>query len=228
MKKTHHPGYWTLSILGADLFHTHTHTYYLWYVVLSIWGMFPSTRKSSSGCHVNLWSITQATSWSLTPSYRSSSLTWHHTVSVCLLATEYMFVSLSDRKAAVFRSTSVVLLATNRMMMEMKLICPDNKKKASSRPFTHREYHQRGHMGMSVTKDDSYTENHYTHVQSSFNCGCKSYILFYFINWKIPLTSFTLSVTSKHSIHPSTWIKNKDFCIYKRKNERKKEGKPWI
>ena len=54
----------SLSVLYT---HTHTHTHHLWYVVLSIWAMFQSSRKSSPGCHVTLWSIMKASSWSLTP-----------------------------------------------------------------------------------------------------------------------------------------------------------------
>lgn len=77
-----------------------------------------------------------------------------------------MFVSLTDRKPAVFRLTSVALPATNRMMIEMKLIRADNKEETSSRPFTHSEYHQREQMAANVSKDDSYPENRYPGVQS--------------------------------------------------------------
>lgn len=67
-------------------------------------------------------------------------LTDHHShdtlcTCVCVCGTEYMSVPLRDRKAAVFGLTSVVLLATKRMMIEMKLIPADNKGKTSSRPF---------------------------------------------------------------------------------------------
>lgn len=127
MKKTHHPGYWTLSIFGE------------WSLsLLSTWGMFLSTRKSSPARHVALWSITQAGSWSLTPSY---PLIISHTESSRyrsgrVNATEWLFVSLKDRGAAVSVLTCVVLLATDGTMIQMKLIRADNKEKTSSRPFT--------------------------------------------------------------------------------------------
>lgn len=47
--------------------HTHMHTHNPWYIVLSIWATFLSSRKSSPGCHVTLWSIMKASSWSLFP-----------------------------------------------------------------------------------------------------------------------------------------------------------------
>ena len=104
MKKTHHPGCWTLSISGVDLSlslshahththththtHSHTHTHTPRYVVLSIWGMFLSTRKSSPGWHVTLWSVTQASSRSLTPSYlliiTHMTRSLHHDGRVCV------------------------------------------------------------------------------------------------------------------------------------------------
>lgn len=101
-----------------------------------------------------------------TDHHSHDTLPTSHWTCVCVCGTECMFVSVTDRKAAVFRLTSVVLLATNRMMIEMKLIRADNKEETSSRPCTHCERHQRGQMAMNVTKDDSYPENRCPRVQS--------------------------------------------------------------
>ncbi len=73
-------------------------------------------------------------------------------VCVCVCGTENIFVSLTDREAAVCRLTSVVLLATNRMMVEMKVIREDNKEKTSSRPLTCCKCHHGGQT--SVAKED--------------------------------------------------------------------------
>ncbi len=182
MKKTHHPRYWTLSILGADLFlfqtHTHTHTYTH---KSSLIRRALHLRNDSVNQEVLAWSscnplIHHASQFPIphpfipTDHHSHDTLPTSHWACVCVCArragTEYMFVSLMDRKAAVFRLTSVVLLATNRMMIEMKLIGADNKEKTSSRPFTHCEHHQRGQMAMNVTNDDSYPENRCPRVQS--------------------------------------------------------------
>ena len=158
----------SLSVLYT---HTHTHTHHLWYVVLSIWAMFQSSRKSSPGCHVTLWSIMKASSWSLTPiiptdHHSHDTLpTLHWPCLYMCVCVGYMFVLVMERKSAVFRLTSIVLLATDRMMMKMKLICADNKEETSSRPFMHK-YHRRRQMVMNITKDKScYVRNHYPSAQ---------------------------------------------------------------
>lgn len=60
----------------------------------------------------------------------------HMYVCVCVFGAEYMIVSLAERRFAVSTLTSIVLLSTNRMMIEMKLICADNKDNLIEASYT--------------------------------------------------------------------------------------------